>query len=59
MTQDIFQDVNQDLPKDLAQDLPLLPVGRTSFEILRNNDFVYVDKTMYFSELLKMGQFIF
>ncbi|MDR1036161.1 MAG: AAA family ATPase [Deltaproteobacteria bacterium] len=60
MAQDAIQDVTKDLAKDLPQGLPKLPVGRTSFEILRKNNFVYVDKTMYFPELLKEGdQFIF
>ncbi|MDR1038531.1 MAG: ATP-binding protein [Deltaproteobacteria bacterium] len=60
MTQDKIKDVALDLTQNFPRDLPLLPVGRTSFEILRNNNFVYVDKTMYFPELLKGGdQFIF
>jgi hypothetical protein len=41
------------------QDFPGLPLGISTFEELRQENFVYVDKTEYFFDLLKEPQFIF
>ncbi|MDR1036052.1 MAG: ATP-binding protein [Deltaproteobacteria bacterium] len=43
----------------MSDNFPPLPVGVTNFEILRQKNFVYVDKTMYFPDLLNEGPFIF
>jgi hypothetical protein len=45
--------------KHMSDSLPPLPVGVTDFEILRQENSVYVDKTMYFPDLLNEGRFIF
>ncbi|MDR1082124.1 MAG: AAA family ATPase, partial [Deltaproteobacteria bacterium] len=39
--------------------LPPLPIGNPLFEELRQENAVYVDKTMYLPELRKKGRFIF
>ena len=36
-----------------------LPLGTQSFEILRSQDYIYVDKTKYIFELINDGEFIF
>jgi hypothetical protein len=43
----------------MPDNFPHLSVGVTNFEILRRKNSVYVDKTMYFPELLNEGTFIF
>ncbi|MDR1313227.1 MAG: ATP-binding protein [Deltaproteobacteria bacterium] len=43
----------------MAQDLPVLPVGWTDFEELRQKNAVYVDKTMYFPKVIEKGKFVF
>ncbi|MDR1038400.1 MAG: AAA family ATPase, partial [Deltaproteobacteria bacterium] len=43
----------------MTENLPFLPIGLTNFENLRQKNFVYVDKTKYFTDLLKEGKFIF
>jgi hypothetical protein len=35
--------------------LKKLPAGTQTFEIIRNGDYVYVDKTKYFVELIESG----
>ncbi|MDR1035606.1 MAG: AAA family ATPase, partial [Deltaproteobacteria bacterium] len=41
------------------QDFPGLHLGMSAFEVLRRKNFVYVDKTKYFLDLLKEPKFIF
>jgi hypothetical protein len=43
----------------MARDLPVLPIGWTDFEELRQKNAVYVDKTEYFSKLMEKGKFVF
>jgi hypothetical protein len=43
----------------MTDKFPFLPVGLTDFEDLRQKKSVYVDKTMYFPELLNEGKFVF
>ncbi|MDR1313283.1 MAG: ATP-binding protein [Deltaproteobacteria bacterium] len=43
----------------MAKDLPVLPLGWSDFEELRQKNAVYVDKTMYFPKLLDKGKFVF
>ncbi|MDR1036163.1 MAG: AAA family ATPase [Deltaproteobacteria bacterium] len=43
----------------IPQVFPGLPIGMSVFEELRRENSVYVDKTMYFHELLKEGKVVF
>ena len=39
--------------------LQKLPIGIQTFEKIRDNDFLYIDKTMYYKTLIEEGQFMF
>jgi hypothetical protein len=43
----------------MTQELPVLPLGLADFENLREKQAVYVDKTGYFPDIEKAGQFVF